>query len=94
MANGLLEGYNGKIMPDSPVTRAQMAAIITRAFGAASKADLSGFSDVSSSDWFYDSIAAACHMGVMQGHGGKMDPVSPITREQALQQRHRNSNPG
>lgn len=84
VANRLLEGYNGKIMPNSPLTRAQMAAIITRAFGVASKADLSGFSDVSSSDWFYDSIAAACHMGVMQGHGGKMDPGSPITREQAF----------
>ena len=35
VANGLLHGYdNGKLMPGSALTRAEMAAIVNRAFGA------------------------------------------------------------
>ena len=39
VANGLLVGDDGKIMPDSPLTRAQMATIIARAFGATEEGD-------------------------------------------------------
>jgi hypothetical protein len=84
VANGLLAGYDGKIMPDSPLTRAQMAAIISRAFGAIEEGDISAYTDVKSTDWFADSMAKAYKMGVMQGNAGKMDPNSNITREQAF----------
>ena len=40
ISNGLLKGDNGKIMPDANLTRAQMAAIINRAFGSTKKASL------------------------------------------------------
>ncbi len=81
-ANGLLTGYEGRIMPDSPLTRAQMAAIITRAFGAIEEGDISSYTDVKSTDWFAGSMAKAYKMGVMQGNAGKMDPNSNMTREQ------------
>ena len=82
--NGLLYGYDGKIMPDSPLTRAQMAAVITRAFGAVEEGDISSYSDVKETDWFASSIAKAYKMGIMQGYAGKMDPNSNITREQVF----------
>ena len=84
VANGLLVGADGKIMPDSPLTRAQMATIIVRAFGAAQEADISAFWDVKSTDWFAGSIAKAYKMGVMLGYDGKMNPYDNITREQAF----------
>ena len=84
VGNGLLIGDDGKIMPDSPLTRAQMATIIVRAFGATEEGDISGYSDVQSTDWFAGSIARACKMGVMHGYDGKMDPGTNITREQAF----------
>jgi len=84
VANGLLLGDGGKIMPDSPLTRAQMAIIITRAFGATEEGDISEYTDVKSTDWFASSMARAYKMGVMQGYAGKMDPNSNITREQAF----------
>ena len=72
-------------MPDSPLTRAQMAAIIVRAFAAIDKSDISTYVDVRSSDWFADDIAKADKMGVMQGYGdGIMNPNGNITREQAF----------
>ena len=84
VANGLLVGYDGKIMPDNPLTRAQMATIIARAFGATEEGDISEYTDVNSTDWFAGSMAKAYKMGVMQGYAGKMDPNSNITREQAF----------
>ena len=45
--NGLLTGADGKIMPKDSLTRAQMATIIVRAFGAADKGNLKGFSEPS-----------------------------------------------
>jgi len=85
VANGLLTGYeDGKLWPDRPLTRAQMAAIITRTFGAAEQADISAYTDVKSTDWFAADIAKAVKMGVMQGYDGKMSPNDNITREQAF----------
>jgi hypothetical protein len=84
VANGLLFGDAGKIMPDSPLTRAQMATIIARAFGATKEGDISEYADVKSTDWFAGSMAKAYKMGVMQGYAGKMEPNSNISREQAF----------
>lgn len=84
VANGLLGGADGKIMPNQNLTRAQMATVITRAFGAADKGDLSGFADVKSSDWFSDSLAKAYQMGVIKGSNGTMSPNSAITRQEVF----------
>ena len=84
VANGLLVGDDGKIMPDSPLTRAQMATIIARAFGATKEGDISEYADVKSTDWFAGSMAKAYKMGVMQDYAGKMEPNSNISREQAF----------
>jgi len=84
ISNGLLQGYNGKIMPDAYLTRAQMAAVIVRAFGANAAGDISRFSDVASTDWFAKDIAKAYQMGVIKGTGEKMHPNSPITREEVF----------
>jgi hypothetical protein len=82
--NGLLQGSDGKILPNTPLTRAQMATIIVRAFRATQKGDISAYSDVKSEDWFADSMAKAFKMRVMQGHDGKMNPNANITRQEAF----------
>ena len=40
VANGLLKGDNGKIMPNDGLTRAQMATIVNRAFGTFEKSSI------------------------------------------------------
>lgn len=82
--NGLLSGYDGKIMPYDNLTRAQMAAIMSRALGAKKTADISGYSDVSASDWFYEDMAKAVFMGAFKGDGDKLNPENFITREEAF----------
>lgn len=82
--NGLLTGVNGKIMPDDHLTRAQMAAILNRAFGGTEKASLESFSDVKSSSWYYDDMAKAVSMGTFMGSNGKLFPDNAITREEVF----------
>lgn len=67
--NGLLSGNNGYLLPNDPLTRAQMATIMVRAFGGEELADISAYADVDQDDWFADAIAKAVAMGLFQGNG-------------------------
>lgn len=82
--NGLLMGSNGKLMPSENLTRAQMATIINRAFGAYEKASLAGFTDVSETSWYKDEMAKAAQMRTFKGDGNKLNPDNNITREEAF----------
>ncbi len=84
VSNGLLFGDGDKIMPESNLTRAQMAAIINRAFGAIEKGDISKFKDISQDKWYVDDLAKAYKMGTLVGNeNNEMSPEEFITREQA-----------
>lgn len=80
--NGLISGYDGKIMPFGNVTRAQMAAIMNKVMGATEKASISAFSDVDPKAWYYDEMAKAVYLKIFLGSGNKLSPLSNITREQ------------
>ena len=84
--NGLLGGVGeGRIAPQGLLTRAQMAAIINRAFASSAKAALDGYSDVSSDAWYRDDMAKAVQMGTFAGAGsGMLEPERAITREEAF----------
>ena len=82
--NGLLSGSNGKINGKGLLTRAQLAAIVNRAFGAVKSASLTNFNDVLPSEWYYNDIAKSVQMGILQGSNGMMNPNDPVTREEAF----------
>lgn len=84
VANGLLVGSNGKIMPNAQLTRAEMAAMIVRVFGANVEGDLKDYSDADTSVWYAKDMAKAYQMGVIQGSGGQMKPNDAITREEVI----------
>ena len=50
--NHILQGFDGMIDPTGFLTRAQLATVIVRVFGAKNAADISRFIDVSENDWF------------------------------------------
>lgn len=81
--NGLLQGSDGLLQPSGSLTRAQLAAILVRAFGATEEAALS-FSDVTDSNWFAADVAKAVAMGVFGGSGGQMRPNDPLTRQETF----------
>lgn len=85
--NGLLNGYkiNGKtyIQGQNPMTRAEMAAVISRTFGANVKADLSGAVDIVAEEWYANEMAKAVKMKAFS-MDTKIRPNDNITREEAF----------
>ena len=83
--NGLLNGDGDKIMPDDNITRAQMAAIIVRAFGENTPADISKFVDVSADKWYYEEFARAVNMKAFSGSDDThLDPENFITYQECF----------
>jgi hypothetical protein len=86
ISNGLLQGYDGKIDPQGSLTRAQMAAILVRAFGATKEADasvMSRFTDIDPSAWYYRELSIAVNIGLFNGDDtGALRPNDSITREE------------
>lgn len=86
-AVGLLHGKDSSGYMDSEayLTRAEMAAIMVRAFGASVKADVSAYVDLSPSAWYYNEFSKAVQMRVFEGDGsGYMHPNDNITREEVF----------
>lgn len=84
---GLLQGNNGRLDPTGPLTRAQMAAILVRAFGATQSADVSKFTDVKANAWYVtqNAVPGAVFMQIMNGNdNGTFEPDKAITREAAF----------
>ena len=84
--NGLLYGKSSTIIdPNGDMTRAEMAAIINRSFGCYVKADISKYTDVSKSKWYFDDIAMSVQMGTYNGRSNSaMAPDAPISRQEAM----------
>lgn len=83
--HGLLKGHEGKIFPESSVTRAEMVTVLARAMKTKDKGDLSKFTDVAANNWFYGEFAKAMSMNFLQGTGETtLSPRMTLTREQAF----------
>ena len=65
--NGLLYGKSSTIIdPNGDMTRAEMAAIINRSFGCYVKADISKYTDVAKSKWYYYNTGTAKRFTIKQ----------------------------
>ena len=83
--NGIINpsASTGNYKPDEKITRWEFMRYINRAFGFTEKADIS-FSDVKSTDLYYETVQIAVKQGYINGVGNnKMAPESTLTREQA-----------
>jgi hypothetical protein len=85
--NKLLSGYEEDgvklIKADNPLTRAEMAAIVNRAFASVATADISKVSDVDATAWYAKDMAKAVKMGTF-ALDTKMRPGDKITRQEAF----------
>ncbi len=82
----ILSGFpDGSFKPDAPVTRAQFAAIINKAYAPKAIQPAINFSDVSSSFWGFSAIKTASEGGFMAGYpGGQFRPEQNIPRVQIV----------
>ena len=83
-SRGIINGMSkDTFAPNKTMTRAEFAAIVTRALGLAAK-DTKAFTDVPSSKWYAGYIGAANSSGIVNGVGsGKFNPDGTITRQEA-----------
>ena len=83
-SRGIINGMGqGTFMPNKTMTRAEFAAIVTRALGLTAK-DTKVFSDVPRSKWYAGYIGTANSSGIVNGVGnGKFNPEGTITRQEA-----------
>ena len=84
--NGLLYGKSANVLdPNGDMTRAEMAAIINRSFGCYKAADISQYTDVAKSKWYYKDVEMAVQMGTYNGRSASsMAPDAPISRQEAM----------
>jgi hypothetical protein len=85
-AKEIIAGFNdGTFRPSEPVTRAQFAAIISKAFAPAPERPASNFVDVRSNFWAYQAIQTAYRGGFLSGYPGQVfRPDERIPKVQAL----------
>lgn len=71
-----------QFMPDAEVSRAEFAALLTRAIGLKPQT-VEAFGDVSSSAWYSGEVGAASSAGIIDGYENReFKPEASITREQ------------
>jgi parallel beta-helix repeat protein len=85
-SRNIIAGFpDGSFKPDEPVTRAQFAAIIAKAFNPAPKNPAIAFTDVKSDFWAYAVIQTVARGGFIAGYPDKtFKPQQQIPRVQAL----------
>ena len=79
-----MTGYEGYVRPADDITRAEVSVIINKILASSNKADISSFSDVNSSNWFYDAMAKIVKTGILSGSGNQLMPNKEITRQEAF----------
>lgn len=79
---GIMTGYDGnKFKPDAYISRAEFYAVVNQMAGL-KKTYTVTFSDVSTNDWFYNDVAKGIKAGYLTPTTGKLNPNSPITRQE------------
>lgn len=81
----IVHGYeDGTFRPNTPITRAEFAAIAAR-FSRETAGSSCSFTDVDESHWASEEIALAEELGYIQGYeDGSFRPNQPITRAEAM----------
>ena len=80
---GVVEGMDGLFLPDGDLTRAQMAAILTRLLNLPAATD-AGFSDVDANEWYAAYINSCAKAGIMLGSNGQARPNDSISRQESM----------
>ncbi len=87
MANmGIVYGDESGFRPNDPITRAEMAAIVSRFFEYSGDTAFDGrYSDVKEDDWFAGFVHMVSRVGIMLGDSeDTFSPLDHLTRAQAM----------
>ena len=71
-----MQGYNGNFRPADHLSRAEMAAVIVRSLGLKEETDLTAYSDIDASSWYYSDMSKAC---LLYTSGNTADTETSVT---------------
>ncbi len=83
--NNFITGVSeDKIAPKAALTRAQLAAILSRAMqtGAGDVSVLDSFTDADKNAWYAGAMAKAVELNILYGDGDSIYPDRPVTRQE------------
>ncbi len=85
-SRNVIAGFpDGTFKPNEPVTRAQFAAIVSKAFNPTAKKEAINFTDVQSNFWAFQVIQASARGGFISGYPDRtFKPQQQIQRVQVL----------
>ena len=83
---GVLNGYeDGTFRPDTQITRAELAAMLSQFLYGSTVPNGSTFSDVSEQDWFYEPVMRLAENSFLMGYEDKtIRPGNVVTRAEAV----------
>lgn len=86
VGRGLLQGYpDGAFRPNDPVTRAELATIISKAFDRNKTRDMATFRDLPTNHWAYPAISDAYEMGFLGSPNNRsFNPDQNVSRLDVL----------
>ena len=86
VGRGLLQGYpDGAFRPNDPVTRAELATIISKAFDRNKTRQMATFRDVPTNHWAYPAISDAYEMGFLGSPNSRnFNPDQNVSRLDVL----------
>ena len=68
---GLLNGVNGKMLPDNPVKRSEAVVILNRALGASVADSISGLNSSSQNVWYSEDLGKGIHLGLIEANDNR-----------------------
>lgn len=82
---GFINGYgDNTFKPEGQITRAEFVKLVNRVFNLTEQSNIK-FTDVSSSDWYYNELKVAVKYGYINGYeDNTFRPNNPITRQEAM----------
>ncbi len=83
---GIIEGYNGYVMPDAEITRAQIAVMLAKALNLSpSSPSETGFTDVDVNHWAAGYIKTVNEKGILKGYpDNTFKPDECLTRSEMI----------
>jgi|GEM_PF-5109669 len=81
----ITSGYSdGSFKPNSLITRAEIVAMLVRAYKIEGEGDASVFSDVGKNHWAFKEIGIAANQEIVKGSGGKFFPNDQAKRAESM----------
>lgn len=82
---GFINGYgDNTFKPEGQITRAEFVKLVNRVFNLTEQSNIK-FTDVSSSDWYYNELKVAAKYGYINGYeDNTFRANNPITRQEAM----------